>query len=874
MPPRHGVLSFALAFAALMGLAHAAAEIPPEQVEFFEAKIRPVLVEHCYGCHSVQAEEVEGGLLLDNRAAVRQGGDSGPLLVPGRPDESRLWTALEYGDDDLQMPPDGKLPDEVLANFKKWIELGAPDPRDGAAPQPRDVIHWRAGRHWAFQPPELATRPAVANQAWPATDIDFLVLARLEKAHLAPAPMADRQTLARRLYFDLTGLPPTIEQMRAFTGDQHPQAYARLVDQLLDAPQFGERWARHWLDVARFADTRGYVFTADRNYPNAYKYRDWVIGAINDDMPYDQFVKLQLAGDRVSQEGDRSQLAAMGFLTLGRRFINNAHDIIDDRIDVVFRGVMGLTVGCARCHDHKYDPLSTADYYAMYGVFESSREQQDDDLPLRLVDKERPSNARVFLRGNPANRGDVVPRRFLSFFAGEQAKPFEQGSGRLELAEAIVDPRNPLTARVLVNRVWGHLLGAGLVRTPSDFGLRSDPPTYQDVLDHLAASFMRDGWSVKRLIRTIVMSSVYRQQSQVTPAVAQADPENDLLAHARRRRLDFEALRDALLAVSGQLERSVGGPSVRIEGEAPSRRRTLYAFIDRQNLPGVFRTFDFASPDTHSPERPRTTVPQQALFLMNNPFVQDAAAALAARLPDRGDPDQRIGDLYEAVFARHPAADELAIGKQFVEAPAEAGADDAASPWQFGYGSVDGDDRPRVVFTALPHFTGDAWQGGPQRPDPQLGWAIVTAPGGHPGNDQAHASIRRWTAPGDGVVSISGELKHPAEQGDGVRARIVAGRAGVVGQWVANHQDVATEVTKLAVQAGETVDLVVDCRTNPNHDSFQWLISIQLVEPAASTGPRRWDSKPGFHGPSPAGMTVWQRYAQTLLLTNEFIMLD
>jgi len=256
-------------------------------------------------------------------------------------------------------------------------------------------------------------------------------------------------------------------------------------------------------------------------------------------MPYDRFLKLQLAADQISQKDDRTSLAAMGFLTLGRRFINNTHDIIDDRIDVVFRGTMGLTVGCSRCHDHKYDPLSMADYYAMYGVFESSREQQDDDLPLRLVDKDHPSNSRVFLRGNPENRGDIVPRRYLTFFAGEQVKPFKKGSGRLELAEAIVDLDNPLTARVFVNRVWGHLFGAGLVRTPSDFGLRSHPPTHQDVLDHLAASFMRDGWSVKRLIRTIVQSSVYRQRSDMTPAIALVDPADDLLAHAQRRRLDF-----------------------------------------------------------------------------------------------------------------------------------------------------------------------------------------------------------------------------------------------------------------------------------------------------------------------------------------------
>lgn len=573
-----------------------------------------------------------------------------------------------------------------------------------------------------------------------------MVLARLEKADLAPSSVTDRYTLARRLYFDLIGLPPTIDQIRTFIADKDPQAYTRLVNQLLDSEQFGERWARHWLDVARFGDTKGYVFTADRNYPNAYKYRDWVINAINDDMPYDRFLKLQLAADLIIPKDERTSLAALGFLTLGRRFINNKHDIIDDRIDVVFRGTMGLTVGCARCHDHKYDPLSTADYYAMYGIFQSSREQQDDDLPLRLVDRNRPANSPVFLRGNPLNHGDVVPRRYLSFFAGKQAKPFSQGSGRLELAEAIVDRNNPLTARVFVNRVWGHLFGAGLVRTPSDFGLRSEPPTHQDVLDHLAGSFMQDGWSVKRL-------------------------------------------------------------------------------------------------------------------------------------PSSGDHEQRIRNLYETVFARLPDADELAFGRRFVTATEPPAAVVPAGPWQFGYGNVDGEDtdgnqQVAVAFELLPYFTGDAWRGGPNLPDPDLGWAAVSRTGGHPGNDQQHASIRRWVAPRDGVIQIRGKLKHPADQGDGVRGRIVSSRTGVLAAWNVTHQEISTVVSKLDIRAGDTVDFIVDCRTDPSHDSFDWPVSIRLLKPAKVTASRRWDSRRGFHGPGPAGLTVWQRYAQTLMLTNEFIMLD
>ena len=424
--------------------------------------------------------------------------------------------------------------------------------------------------------------------------------------------------------------------------------------------------------MARFGDTKGYVFTEKRDYPHAYKYRDWVIDAFSSDLPIDTFLKYQLVADQLVADDDTTALAALGYVTLGRRFINNKHDIIDDRIDVVFRGMMGLTVACARCHDHKYDPVSTRDYYALYGVFASSPEHQDDDLPLGLRDAEQPHDVRVFARGNPSQPTDIAPRRFPEFFDPD-GEPFREGSGRRDLADAIVDADNPLTARVFVNRVWGSLMGLPLVSTPSDFGMRTDRPEYQDILDLLAVSFTtEDGWSLKRLIRRIVLADIYQQSSRHRVDAAEIDPANDLYWRANRKRLDFEAMRDAVLAVSGQLDLTVGGPSVRIEATPFPGRRTLYAFIDRQNLPAMFRTFDFASPDTHSPQRPHTVVPQQALFLLNSPFALVAAEQLADRVRDASEPASRIRELYRLVLARDPDSGELATGVSFLGTSTES----------------------------------------------------------------------------------------------------------------------------------------------------------------------------------------------------------
>ncbi len=844
----------------------------PEGVEFFEKHVRPVFVDHCYSCHSETAEKVRGGFQLDTRAGWERGGASGkPAVIPGDPNGSPLIRAIRHADPDLAMPPKQKLTDEQIEALTAWVTMGAPDPRSGTTmlPDPSEV----ARRHWAFQPVREPSLPPVRDAGWVKAPVDRFILAGLEARGLKPAPAADRRTLIRRAAFVLTGLPPTPEQVAAFEKDDSPEAFARVVDRLLASPGYGERWGRHWLDIARYADTKGYVFEEERRYAYAYTYRDYVIRAFNDDKPYDRFLIEQIAADQIVTGEDRSVLAAMGFLTLGRRFLNNQHDIIDDRIDVLTRGTMALTVACARCHDHKYDPVPTADYYSLYGVFASSREPAEKPLlgtipdpaqyeaftaeltakelerdqfvatkeeeyrrklkesvgdyllaahdaskvegrqkreelargrklspvvvnrwisalesrkaadplfgpwleysslaeegfgeaavalttrvvangerlwngavagafagdspgslkdvaarynrvfaaggdpgvvafleakdgPLALEgrdlyalfdvpdaqkrralqraveglqathpgapprgmvmeDIESPIQPAVFKRGNPGNRGDTVPRQFLGLLAGPDREPFHKGSGRLELAEAIASPDNPLTARVAVNRVWLMHFGAALVRTPADFGLRSEPPSHPELLDWLAARFVAEGWSFKRLHRQILLSAAWQQSSSADPATIEADPENRWVSRQTRRRLDFEAMRDMLLRAAGRLDLSMGGHAVEITTKDYAVRRTVYGFVERQNLPGVFRTFDFASPDTSSAQRFQTTVPQQALFLMNSPFALDQAREVLGRsdVGEIQDKEDRVRRLYAVILQRAPQEEEVA----------------------------------------------------------------------------------------------------------------------------------------------------------------------------------------------------------------------
>jgi hypothetical protein len=1086
--------------------------------DFFEAKIRPLLIDNCYECHSAE-HQIKGGLRLDFKAGWEKGGDSGPAIVPGQPDASRLIKAVRYADKDLRMPPkDKRLAAEQIALLEEWVRMGAPDPRletTTAGLGARDP----AREHWAFQPVQNPPAPKVKNRRWVQNKIDTLVLSQLERHNLSPSPRADARTLIRRVFHDVTGLPPTPEEVVKFEQDPSPAAYARLVDDLLNRPQYGERWARHWLDIARYADTKGYVFEEERKYAFAYTYRDYVVQAFNDDKPFDQFVIEQLAADHLELGEDKRPLAAMGFLTLGRRFLNNQHDIIDDRIDVVTRGFMGLTVACSRCHDHKFDPVPTADYYSLYGVFASSHEpaekpllgikppqhdayleehnkrvkERDDfiadtneairrklresvgtyllaahdgallpdddkreslaksrnlnhgvmnrwakavdgwaqesnavfhawnylregaangeaniverynalvlarntapenmpihplvwqaltnaapttlgelakvydqlfagiegqwqallkeagadskpaaltdkpaeelrqvlyadnspatvedgqlrrmyDVPqgqksralqrkveeldathpgappraMALLDNASPTEPRIFRRGQPGQPGDPVPRQFLEILEGADRKPFTKGSGRLELAQAIASTNNPLTARVLANRVWAQYFVTPLVDTPSDFGVRSEPPSNPGLLDHLAAHLMSEGWSLKALHRHILHSAAYQQASVDNLRNRELDPGNRHYWRQNRKRLDFEAMRDSLLAVAGNLDPSIGGQAVEIDGKDFAPRRSIYGFIDRQNLPGMFRTFDLASPDTTSSGRFTTTVPQQALFLMNSPFIARQSRELAERV--QADETQfnagTVRQLYGHIAQREPTQEELKLARAFLEQELQRPTAESEPPaWQYGFGEVDEASGRLKSFTALAHFKDNQWQASDKVPDPDHGWVLLTRDGGHPGNDLAHAAIRRWTAPAAGVVTVRGKLKHTAEPGDGVRARVVSSRTGTVGDWTAHQSEAETVVKELAVEAGDTVDLVVDCRTGPNSDSFEWRATIRyerdLTE--SSAAPRdEWNTARQFSGPVEQlkPLSPWERYAQVLLVSNEVFFVD
>lgn len=900
-----------------------------DQIRVFEEQVHPILANRCYSCHGPDTQE--SGFRMDAREAILSGGDSGePGAKAGDAAASRIINAVRHAGD-LQMPPDEKIPDQEIEVLVAWVNAGLPwsAKSETASPlTPEQVAEAARQEHWAFQPIVRPAFPTIKDSSLAASGIDYFVLSKLDAAGLQPSTLADRRTLIRRLSFDLLGIPPSPEAVDEFIQDASPDAYVRLVDRMLASPRYGERWARHWLDVARCADTRGYAFQGERRYPYAYTYRDYVIRALNADKPFNTFVVEQIAADLLPAQEDKSYLAAMGFLTTGRKF-NNRQDDLDDQIDVVSRGLLGLTVACARCHDHKYDAIPTEDYYSLYGVFASSQEPDElpvigaeaklvagyeeyqkelakkraeldefrankhkefletsrkrvgdylvrviesrtetlisklpfsgnrDDLSRRLVerwqgylkangkpdhpvfgpwselaalpnskfaeqspaildrwksvpegsqpgelhpavkaallgqtmssqadvaraygqalaqaydefaaagcnddafgklsqhsrmlaeivagpnsptaisleelpnylnradrnqfrdlqkkiesfeasspaappramvlaDSSSPENPRVFIRGNPARPGKAVPRQPPLLLAGSSRQPFSKGSGRLELAEQIVHAENPLTRRVIANRIWMHHFGESLVRTPSDFGIRCERPVHAELLDYLAARLLEENWSLKELHREIVLSRTYQQTSSVRsdemPAGGEdpraIDPENRLYWRMNRQRLEFEPLRDSLLVFAGELDLSMGGRSVSLTSDRPANRRAVYGFIDRQDLPNLFRVFDFASPDQSQAQRPRTTVPQQALYLMNSPFALDLARSLAARpqIREAVDGKQKIQALYRIVFQRTASDDEVAVAEGFIrDAEAAAREGDKLSPWE------------------------------------------------------------------------------------------------------------------------------------------------------------------------------------------------
>ena len=749
-----------------------------DQLAFFEAKVRPVLVQQCYECHSAQAKKVKGGLLLDTREGARRGGEQGPAVVPGDPEASLLVQAVRYKDENLRMPPKHRLSGEVVADLERWVKSGAADPRNGKAVVRSEVDIEKGRRFWAFQPPRAVAAPSVRDAAWPRSDVDRFLLAAMEARGARPVGDADRAALLRRLGFDLTGLPPTPAEVEAFLADESPAAVEKVVDRLLGSPAFGERWGRHWLDVARFAESSGKQ--VNLNYPHAWRYRDYVIDSFNADKPFNRFAMEQVAGDLMPARDDRQRAeraVATGFLADRPSAHNNERsrlqfdlELADEQIDATTQAFLGLTVACARCHDHKFDPIPQRDYYALAGIFRSTEtlfgttlviqnnrrttellelpaaanppmigqrlspdaradlERQLESMrarereiarggraatqgngeylrlqtrihlaesrlasfdaegkprPLAMAARDRssPADSPLYTRGEPDAPGEVVPRGLPQVLVAGDGQVRSPGSGRLELAEFLGSDRNPLTARVWVNRVWLHLFGQGLVPTPDSFGASGTPPTNPPLLDALAVQFMADGWSTRRLVRRLVLTRAYGLASAYDARNQEIDPENALVWRAAGRRLDAEAIRDAMLAVAGKLEAApqVGSLVARVgdgQGSLILRFgqsldqlnvRSVYLPVVRDHLPDALAAFDFAEPSLVTGQRATTSVPSQSLYLMNSPFVINAAEAAASRLA-REVPDerQRVRHAYLAVLNRTPAADEQAAAERFL----------------------------------------------------------------------------------------------------------------------------------------------------------------------------------------------------------------
>ena len=843
------------------------AQSTPATADFFETKIRPLLAEKCYACH---AESRMGGLQLDSREHFLKGGKSGPIFVAGDPEASLIVKALRY-DSLLKMPPTGKLAPDQIAAVEAWVKAGAIWPQNEKAvlKSPPYEITAEQRAFWSFQPVKSVPPPTVQDPKWARTEIDRFLAAKLESRGLHPVRPTDRRTLIRRATYDLTGLPPTAEEVDSFERDRSPDAFAKVIDRLLTSPRYGERWGRLWLDIARYSDDQ-LDSERDNPYPASFRYRDWVIHSIQDDMPYDVFVKAQIAGDKLPNP--EKYEAGLGFYSL-------SPEMQDDRVDATARGFLGLTVACAQCHDHKYDPIPTRDFYSLMGIFRNTdlhevplapkhvvdsykaqealirkketelkeyvdaqsaqlglilaaqtsryllasgqspdtpagaaldaetltrwnkyvaepekqhpflkdwyaardhsqrvkaatefqtqvlaviaeKKRVDDENHIRLglhpsredlsnanlvsldrnqfglwedllgghgvlhygdakeakdakaqevpidrflygvwldrltqlraelavlkkdlppaypvlqtiADNEKPKEQHVWIRGNEDNPGDPAPPHFLSVLSQAEPECFHRGKERLELAEAIASPSNPLTARVIVNRVWQQHFGYGIVRTPSNFGSQGDRPSHPELLDYLAARFVREGWSLKTLHREIMLTSAYALSDENSTRNYAEDPGNRLLWRYNRRRLDAESLRDSILFVAGKLDLKEGGPAVPLDEK--NDRRTVYGFVSRRRLDPMLALFDFPNPNNTSEQRLQTTVPLQKLFFMNSPFVIDQSAALAARVATHAaSDDERITTTYRLVLQRDPTPEERGLALEFLRGNAGA----------------------------------------------------------------------------------------------------------------------------------------------------------------------------------------------------------
>ncbi|WP_298866321.1 PSD1 and planctomycete cytochrome C domain-containing protein [uncultured Gimesia sp.] len=937
----------------------------------YEEHIRPIFRAHCFDCHGA-TEEMKGGLDLRLVRFLIKGGESGEAIIPGKPAESNLINRLESG----EMPPgEARVPQAEIEILKRWIATGAKTSR----PEPETIgpglgITPEERAYWAFQP---IKRPEVSAEfkknPTVRTPFDALLLKAMPDG-LAFSPDAEKLTLIKRVYFDLLGLPPNPEELQRVMANGSDDWYESLLDELLKSQHYGERWARHWLDIAGYADSEGYTVKDDVR-PWSWKYRDYVIKSLNDGKPFDQFIIEQLAGDELvgKREGDLTArqielLTATGFLRMaadgtgsGSNTPAARNQVITDTMKIVGSSLLGLSVACAQCHDHRYDPIPQADYFALRAIFEptfdwqkwqtpqqrrvslytaadrakaaaveeevkkvvtvknekrvkymaealeielkkyeqplrdqlkgayqtpvkkrtaeqvallkknpsvnistgvlyqylpkAAEELKNFDKQIAEIRKKKPVEEFLRVAVEPANhvpvtklfhRGDyrqpkqVIKPAALSVVSPEgQRHELALNDGklpttgrRLGYARWLTSGKHPLVARVLVNRIWMHHFGRAIVGTPGEFGKLGSNPTHRELLDWLADEFVQQGWDLKKLHRTIMLSTAYRQAGAHDPSKESIDAENHYYWRKPIVRIEAETLRDRMLSVSGVLDRKLYGAPVAIKEDdfgqvvvsGEQLRRSLYIQARRSQPVGMLQTFDAPVMETNCERRSNSTVATQSLMLMNGSFILSQSAKLADRI------NREAPELKPEELAALPA---ISVSEKPV--------------WSFGYGEVDQKTLKINKFTALPHWTGSGWQGGPKLPDAKLGWVTLHANGGHPA--RKYAGIKRWTAPATGMLSITGKLQHGTKNGNGVRGLIQSSRTGLAGKWIAYNGVAETKVMKLAVEQGDQIDFISDCNGDVGFDSFTWSVQLTLER---EKGPAfKWDSKTGFHGPEP-----------------------